>query len=164
MSLLHRITSARFNIYCSQSGLQVYAITFNSACYSSSSRSIQLRTVKPYLCMYLIAFTWSFFVYLYIGSSVPFYEYLFIHCIVTRTYIICTLHSIVRINHWIELNWIPLPGRHCPDFSAKLMPVLRHSACCRHRTTRVSDVFLPSLSWLSSASFSDYHYLHYCLL
>ena len=65
----------------------------------------QLRTVKPYLCMYLIVFTWFFFyIYLYIGSSVPFYDYIFIHCIVTRTYSICILHSIVRINHWIELN------------------------------------------------------------
>ena len=63
----------------------------------------QLRTVKPYLCMYLIVFTWFFLIYLYIGSSVPFYDYLFIHCIVTRTYIICILHSIVRINHYMHI-------------------------------------------------------------
>ena len=43
-------------------------------------------------------------------------------------------------------------GRCCPDVSAKLMPVLRHSACCCHRSKRICDVFLPSLSWLSSAS------------
>ena len=39
------------------------------------------------------------------------------------------------------------------DVSAKLTPVLRHSACCCHRTKRIRDVFLPSLSWLSSDSF-----------
>ena len=44
-------------------------------------------------------------------------------------------------------------GRRCPDVSAKLMPVLRHSACRCNRTEHVCDVFLPSLSWLSSASF-----------
>ena len=44
-------------------------------------------------------------------------------------------------------------GRRCPDVTAKLMPVLRHSACRCHRTERICDVFLPSLSWLSSASF-----------
>ena len=44
----------------------------------------QLCTVNPYLCMYLIVFT--VFLYLYIGSLVSFYDYLFIHCIVTRTY------------------------------------------------------------------------------
>ena len=38
------------------------------------------------------------------------------------------------------------------------------AACCCHRTKRISDVFLPSLSWLSSASFPGYHSLHYCLL
>ena len=27
-------------------------------------------------------------------------------------------------------------GRRCPDVSAKWMPVLRHSACCCHRTKR----------------------------
>ena len=48
--------------------------------------------------------------------------------------------------------------------SAKLMPVLRHSACCCHRTKRIWDVFLPSLSWVSSASFPCYNSLHYCLL
>ena len=46
----------------------------------------QLCTVNPYLCMYLIVFT--VFLYLYIGSLVSFYDNLFIHCIVTRTYII----------------------------------------------------------------------------
>ena len=43
-------------------------------------------------------------------------------------------------------------GRRCPDVCAKLMPVLRHSACCCHRTKRIWDVFLPSLSWVSSAT------------
>ena len=55
-------------------------------------------------------------------------------------------------------------GRRCPDVSAKLFPVLCHSACRCHRTERIRDVFLPSLSWLSSASFPGYHSLHYCLL
>ena len=55
-------------------------------------------------------------------------------------------------------------GRGCPDVSAEWMIVLRHSACCCHRTKRICDVFLPSLSWLSSASYSGYHSLHYCLL
>ena len=32
-------------------------------------------------------------------------------------------------------------GRRCPDVLAKCMPVLRHSACCCHRTKRVYDVF-----------------------
>ena len=44
------------------------------------------------------------------------------------------------------------------------LSVLRHSACCCHRTKRICDVFLPSLSWLSSASFPAYHSLHYYLL
>ena len=43
-------------------------------------------------------------------------------------------------------------GGCCPDVSAKLFPVLRHSACCCHRTKCIRDVFLPSLSWLSSAT------------
>ena len=55
-------------------------------------------------------------------------------------------------------------GRRCPDVTAKLFPVLCHSACRCHRTERIRDVFLPSLSWLSSASFPGYHSLHYCLL
>ena len=55
-------------------------------------------------------------------------------------------------------------GCRCPDVSAKLMPVRRHYAFCYHRTKRICDVFLPSLSWLSSASFPGYHLLHYCLL
>ena len=46
-------------------------------------------------------------------------------------------------------------GSRWPDVSAKLMPVLCHSACCCHRTKRICDVFLPSLSWLSSASDSE---------
>ena len=50
-------------------------------------------------------------------------------------------------------------GRRCPDVTAKLMSVLRHSACRCHRTERICDVFLPSLSWLSSASFPGYHSL-----
>ena len=53
-------------------------------------------------------------------------------------------------------------GRRCPDVSAKLMPVLRHSACCCHRsggTKRIWDIFLPSLSWVSSASFPGYNSL-----
>ena len=41
-------------------------------------------------------------------------------------------------------------GRRCRDVSAKLMPVLRHSACCCRHTKPICDVFLPSLSWLSS--------------
>ena len=52
-------------------------------------------------------------------------------------------------------------GRRCPDVTAKLFPVLCHSACRCHRTERIRDVFLPSLSWLSSASFPGYHSLHY---
>ena len=55
-------------------------------------------------------------------------------------------------------------GRRCPLCLCKLMPVLRHSACCCHRTKRIWDVFLPSLSWVSSASFPCYNSLHYCLL
>ena len=55
-------------------------------------------------------------------------------------------------------------GRRCPDVTAKLFPALCHSACRCHRTERIRDVFLPSLSWLSSASFPGYHSLHYCLL
>ena len=55
-------------------------------------------------------------------------------------------------------------GRRCPDVTAKLFPVLCHSACRCHRTERIRDVFLPSLSWLSSASFPGYHSLPYCLL
>ena len=55
-------------------------------------------------------------------------------------------------------------GRRCPDVTAKLFPVLCHSACRCHRTERIRDVFLPYLSWLSSASFPGYHSLHYCLL
>ena len=50
---------------------------------------------------------------------------------------------------------------------AAQMPVLRHSACCCrecHRTNRIRVVFLPFLSWLSSASFPGYHSLHYRLL
>ena len=60
--------------------------------------------VNPYLCMYLIVFTFflknlGFFnIYIFL-SLVSFYDYLFIHCIVTRTYIICILHGIVRINN-----------------------------------------------------------------
>ena len=62
-------------------------------------------------------------------------------------------------------SWsISSSGRRCPDVSAKLMPVLRHSACCCHRTKCICDVFLSSLSWLSSASFPGYYSLHYCLL
>ena len=59
----------------------------------------QLCTVIPYLFNSCYCF-----LYLYIGSLVSFYDYFFIHCIVTRTYIICILHSIVRINNGIELN------------------------------------------------------------
>ena len=59
---------------------------------------------------------------------------------------------------------ISSPGRRCLDVSAKLMPVLRHSACRCHRTERIRDVFLPSLSWLSLASFPSDHSLHYCPL
>ena len=55
-------------------------------------------------------------------------------------------------------------GRRCPDVPAKLMPVLRHSACRCHSTKHICDVFLPSLSWLSSASFPSYHSFHHCLL
>ena len=53
--------------------------------------------------------------------------------------------------------------RCCPDVFPKSMPVLRHSSFC-HRTKYICDVFLPSLSWLSSASFPGYHSLPYCLL
>ena len=40
-------------------------------------------------------------------------------------------------------------GLRCPDVSAKLMPVLHHSACCCHRTKYrpICDVFLPSLGF-----------------
>ena len=55
-------------------------------------------------------------------------------------------------------------GHRCPDAFAKLMPVLCHSACCCHRTKYIYDVFLPSLSWLSSATFPCYHSRQYCLL
>ena len=55
-------------------------------------------------------------------------------------------------------------GRRCPNVTAKLMPVFRHSACRCHRTKRICDVFLLSLSWLSSASFPGYHSLQYRLL
>ena len=55
-------------------------------------------------------------------------------------------------------------GRRCPDVSEKLMPVLRHTVCCCHRTKRICDVFLPSLSWLTWASFPGYDSLHYRLL
>ena len=55
-------------------------------------------------------------------------------------------------------------GRRCPDVAAILMPVLRHSACRCHRTKRICDVFLLSVSWLSSASFPGYHSLHYSIL
>ena len=50
-------------------------------------------------------------------------------------------------------------GRRSPDVSANLVPVLRHSACRCHRTERICDVFLPSLSWISLASFPGYHSL-----
>ena len=43
-------------------------------------------------------------------------------------------------------------------------PSLRHSACCCHRSKRICDVFLPSLSWIPSASFPGYTSFHYCLL
>ena len=39
-------------------------------------------------------------------------------------------------------------GRRCPNVHAKLLAVLRHSACCCHRTKRICDFFIPSLSWL----------------
>ena len=56
-------------------------------------------------------------------------------------------------------------GRLCPNAFGKSTPVLRHSTCCCHRTKYNCDVFLPSLSWLSSASFPGYNYsLQYCLL
>ena len=51
-----------------------------------------------------------------------------------------------------------------PIVFVKSMLVLCHSACCCHRTKRICDVFLPSLSWHSSASFPGHHCLHYCLL
>ena len=70
--------------------------------------------------------------------------------------ITCVLNSLSRS--------ISSSGRRCPDVTAKLFPVLCHSACRCHRTERIRDVFLPSLSWLSSASFPGYHSLHYCLL
>ena len=55
-------------------------------------------------------------------------------------------------------------GRHCRNVFVKSVTVLRHSACCCRRTKCICDDFLPSLSWLSSASFPCYHSLHYCLL
>ena len=61
----------------------------------------QLCTVNPYLCMYLIVFT--VFLYLYIGSLVYFYDYLFIHCIVTRTYLYY-MHIAQYCANNIELN------------------------------------------------------------
>ena len=71
---------------------------------------------------------------------------------------------IVMFIMYLSSRSISSSGRRCPDVSAKLMPVLRRSAGCCHRTKRICDVFPPSLSWLSSASFSGYHSLHYCLL
>ena len=49
------------------------------------------------------------------------------------------------------------------QMSAKSMPVA-NSTCCCDCTKRICDVFLPSLSWLSSASFPHYNSMHYCLL
>ena len=76
----------------------------------------------------------------------------------------CIGHNIMRLPLTPSFESMPSSGHRCPNVFANLMPVLRHSACCCHRTKRICDVFLPSLSWLSSASFPGYHSLYYCLL
>ena len=55
--------------------------------------------------------------------------------------------------HLDILGFLLRAAHPCPDVSAKVMPDLRHSACCCYRTERICGVFLSSLSWLSSASF-----------
>ena len=47
-------------------------------------------------------------------------------------------------------------GRRCPLCLCQIDAFLRHSAYCCHHTKRIWDVFVPSLSWVSSASFPGY--------
>ena len=66
-----------------------------------------------------------------------------------------TRHCVIRssISYCLSYRSISSSSRRCPDVSAKLIPVLRHSACCCHRTKRICGAFLPYLSWLYSAFF-----------
>ena len=53
-------------------------------------------------------------------------------------------------------------GRHCTNVSATLMPVLRQSVCCRHRTKRMCDVRISPFVLAFLCYFPCYHSLHKC--